>query len=130
MPRQITLTDLQLAVVRVLWTRGESTVLEVQGALLPERPLAQTTVATLLTRLEKRGIVSHRTDGRLFVYSAEVSEPDVRRSMVAELTEMLFDGNRAALISHLIDSRDIKKRDLDEVKRIIAAAERKDGHAR
>ena len=130
MPRQITLTDLQLAVVRVLWTRGESTVLEVQGALLPERPLAQTTVATLLTRLEKRGIVSHRTDGRLFVYSAEVSEPDVRRSMVAELTEMLFDGNRAALISHLIDSRDIKKRDLDEVKRIIEAAERKDGHAR
>jgi BlaI family transcriptional regulator, penicillinase repressor len=119
------LTDLQLAIVRILWDRGESTVAEVQDALRPARPLAQTTVATLLTRLEKRGIVSHRVAGRQFVYQAQVSEPQVRRSMVSELTEMLFDGRPAALISHLIATRDIEGDDLDEVKRMIEAAEQR-----
>jgi BlaI family penicillinase repressor len=123
MPELVHLTDLQLAIVRVLWARGECTVVEVQEALLPERPLAQTTVATLLTRLEKRGVVSHSTQGRQFVYRAEVTEPVVRRSMVEELTDMLFEGSPAALISHLIAERDIEAGDLDEVKRLIAEAE-------
>jgi predicted transcriptional regulator len=122
------LTDLQLAMVRVLWERGESTVVEVQEALLPERRLAQTTVATVLSRLEKRGVVRHRAEGRVFIYAAAVTEPQVRRSMVAQLTELLFDGRPAALISHLLSNRDIRAGDLDEVKRMIADAERK-GHA-
>lgn len=117
------LTDLQLAIVRILWQRRECTVLEVQEALLPERRLALTTVATLLSRLEKRGVVSHRTEGRLFVYRATVTEPQVRRTMVAELTELLFDGRPAALISHLLSNRDIRAGDLAEVKRLIAEAE-------
>jgi predicted transcriptional regulator len=123
MAAEANLTDLQLAVVRVLWERGESTVVEVQEALSPTRPLAQTTVATILSRLEKRGIVEHRTVGRQFVYRAEVTEPQVRRSMVAELTSLLFDGSPAALISHLLCEREIADGDLDEVKRLIAQAE-------
>ncbi|MEP7346236.1 MAG: BlaI/MecI/CopY family transcriptional regulator [Gemmatimonadaceae bacterium] len=117
------LTDLQLAVVRALWDQGECTVLDVQQALLPERPLAQTTVATLLTRLEKRGVVSHRVDRRQFVYRALVTEPQVKGSMVGQLTEMLFAGRPAALISHLLASRDVHAGDLTEVKRLIAEAE-------
>lgn len=53
------LTDLQLALLRVLWTRGEATVQDMVEALRPERDLAPTTVATLLSRLEKRRVVSH-----------------------------------------------------------------------
>lgn len=117
------LTDLQLAVVRVLWGRGECTVLDVQEALLPERRLAQTTVATILSRLERRGVVRHKTVGRQFLYRAQVTEPQVRRSMVSELTALLFDGSPAALISHLLADRDIAARDLAEVKRLIAQAE-------
>ncbi|MEO7965492.1 MAG: BlaI/MecI/CopY family transcriptional regulator, partial [Gemmatimonadaceae bacterium] len=64
--QSVHLTDLQLAIVRLLWDRGECTVVDVQDGLLPERPLAQTTVATLLSRLEKRGVVSHRVAGRQF----------------------------------------------------------------
>src|SRR5215213_7193826 len=125
MPELVHLTDLQLSIVRVLWARGECTVVDVQEALLPERPLAQTTVATLLTRLEKRGVVSHGTQGRQFVYKAEVTESLVRRSMVEELTDMLFEGSPTALISHLIAERDIEAGDLDEVKRLIAEAEQR-----
>lgn len=124
MSSTVNLTDLQLAVVRILWERGESTVLEVQEALAPDRTLALTTVATILTRLEKRRIVRHQARGRLFVYSALVTESQVRRSMVSDLTDLLFDGSPAALISHLLSEKDIGPRDLDEVKRLIADAER------
>jgi len=128
MTEPVSLTDLQLAIVRTLWERGESTVVEVQESLAPERQLAQTTVATILTRLEKRGIVAHESRGRLFIYRALVSEPQVRRSMVSELTDLLFDGSPAALISHLLSEKQINAGDLDEVKRLIAEAEeRKNG---
>lgn len=119
------LTDLQLAIVRLLWERGECTVVDVQEGLSPKRSLAQTTVATLLTRLEKRGVVSHRTTGRQFVYRAEVTEPVVRRSMVGELTNSLFQGRATALISHLLVEREIGQDELGEVKRLVALAEQR-----
>lgn len=118
------LTDLQLAIVRILWAKGECSVLEVQEGLASARPLAQTTVATLLTRLEKRGIVSHRTAGRQFVYRAMVTEPEVRRSMVGELTETLFQGRTSELIGHVISERKIGPAELGEIKRMIAEVER------
>jgi predicted transcriptional regulator len=116
------LTDLQFAIMRILWERAEATVLEVQTGLRPERDLAQTTIATLLSRLEKRGVVEHRLDGRQFVYRPLVTEQEVRRSMVSELTALLFDGSSAALMSHLLHSRDIDPGDLDRVKRMIEEA--------
>ena len=121
------LTDLQLAIMRILWDRAEATVVEVQTQLRPERDLAQTTIATLLSRLEKRGVVEHRLDGRQFVYRPLVTEQEVRRSMVSELTTLLFDGSSAALMSHLLRSREIDPGDLDRVKRMIAEAEN-NGH--
>ena len=117
------LTDLQLAIMRILWDRAEATLVEVQTRLRPERDLAQTTIATLLSRLEKRGVVEHRLDGRQFVYRPLVTEQDVRRSMVSELTTLLFDGRPEALMSHLLRSRDMAPGDLDRVKRMIADAE-------
>jgi BlaI family penicillinase repressor len=117
------LTDLQLAIMRILWDRGEATVLEVQNRLRPERDLAQTTIATLLSRLEKRGVVQHRLDGRQFVYHPLVTEQEVRRSMVSELTTLLFDGRPEALMTHLLRSREMAPGDLDRVKRMIAEAE-------
>lgn len=117
------LTDLQLAIMRVLWESAEATVVEVQNRLRPERDLAQTTIATLLTRLEKRGVVEHRLDGRQFVYRPLVTEQEVRRSMVSELTDLLFDGSSAALMTHLLRSREMKPGDLDRVRQMIADAD-------
>ena len=109
--------------MRILWEHAEATVLDVQTRLRPERDLAQTTIATLLSRLEKRGVVEHRLDGRQFVYRPLVTEQDVRRSMVSELTTLLFDGSSAALMTHLLRSREMEPGDLDRVKRMIAEAE-------
>lgn len=114
------LTDLQIAIMRVLWDRGEATVAAIHGALLAERGLAPTTVATLLSRLEKRGVVKHRSASRQYVYYPAVSEHEVRRTMVSELTERLFDGDVAELVSHLLDARGISSGDLEKVKELIA----------
>ena len=128
-PVTTSLTDLQLAIMRILWDRAEATVLEVQNRLRPERDLAQTTIATLLSRLEKRGVIEHRLEGRQFVYRALVTESEVRRSMVSELTTLLFDGSSAALMTHLLRSREMNPGDLDRVKRMIAEAENGSGRA-
>jgi predicted transcriptional regulator len=120
MPETHQLTDLQISLMRVLWDRGQATVAEICEAVRSERGLALTTVATLLSRLEKRGIVSHETRARQFVYQALVTEADIRRSMVHELTEQLFDGDVAALMSHLLTAREISSGDLNRIKAMLA----------
>jgi predicted transcriptional regulator len=119
-----TLTELQLSVMRVLWARGEASVLDVQEALRPERPLAQTTVATLLSRLEKRGVVAYRTDGRQYVYRPLITEEDVRGSALAEINERLFDGDVATLVNHLLEVAEVGPDELARVRRLIQARER------
>jgi predicted transcriptional regulator len=121
------LTDLQLAILKVLWSRGQATAAEITEALREERGLAQQTIATVLSRLERRGIVRHETRQRQYVYMPSVSEPEVRRSMLAELTDRLFEGDVAALVTHLLSAREISPGDLARVKQLIAAHESKRG---
>jgi predicted transcriptional regulator len=113
------LTELQLALMEVLWERDEATVAEVQEALLEERGLAMTTVATLLSRLEKRRIVAHRSEGRQYVYRPLVSRDVVCDSMVSALTDRLFRGDVTALMSHLLTASAITPGDLARVRRMI-----------
>ncbi len=130
MPERHELTELQLAILRLLWDRGEATVAELWEALYEERGLAQTTIATLVTRLQRRGIVARRTRDRQFVYRAMITEPDVQHSMVSELTERLFAGDPAALVSHLISASDMSPGDLARVKQMIESAQAPKGEAK
>ncbi len=124
--KQTTLGDLQLAIMRVLWERGEAAVAEVHAALRDERGLAPTTIATMLVKMEKKGAVTHRSEGRKFLYRPVVSEQEVRHSMVGELTERLFQGNTAALMSHLLAEHELDARELAQVKDLIARHEEED----
>ncbi len=123
----IELSELQLRVMRALWQAKAASVAEVHEALQRERPLALTTVATILARLERAGLVAHRSTGRHFLYRPLVTQEQVRRSMVAALTERLFEGDAAALVSHLVRAREIRPGDLDRVKRLIEEKERGSG---
>ena len=117
------LTDLQLAILRVLWDRGSATAAEITDALKSSRGLAQQTIATILSRLERRGIVRHQTRQRQYIYSAILSEPDARRTMLAELTDRVFEGDVAALVSQLLSAREMSAGDLARVKALISAHE-------
>ena len=114
------LTDLQLSILRVLWDRGSATAAEITDALRTSRGLAQQTIATILSRLEKRGIVRHETQQRQYVYTAVVNQPDVRRTMLAELTDRVFEGDVAALVSQLLSTGEMSPGDLARVKALIA----------
>ena len=125
------LGELQYAIMRVLWAEGEATVARVQEVLATEgeRDRALTTVATMLTKMEKKGIVSHRTEGRQFVYRAKISEAAVQRSMVAALTERLFEGDFSALVSHLLTEQEIDAGEVERLKRLIAERGARSGRA-
>jgi BlaI family penicillinase repressor len=113
------LSELQLDLMRVLWRHREASAAEVQAHLAKRRPLAITTVSTLLSRLEKRGLVAHRSEGRVFVYHATVSEPQVRRSMLRSLVDSLFMGDRAAVVSQLLADGDVAPGDIDKMQALI-----------
>ncbi|HET7064778.1 MAG TPA: BlaI/MecI/CopY family transcriptional regulator [Rudaea sp.] len=115
--RDIALSELQIAVVRVLWRNGETSVTDIAKVLGDERGLKHTTVATLLTRLEKRGVVEQRREGRQLIYRALVSEPQVRRSMVADLVGNLFGGDSRELVAHLVRESDLAPGDLDNLRK-------------
>lgn len=116
------LTDLQIALLTVLWERGEASTGEVCAALKPDRELAHTTVATLLSRLERRGVVAHRQEGRHYVYRALRTRAQVRHSMVAELTEALFGGDAAELVSHLVSAHDVDHHELARIRELLEEA--------
>ena len=115
MPRPI-LGELQHAIMTVLWDRGEATTSDVCEALREERGLAPTTIATMLRKMEDKGVVAHRVDGRQFVYRPAVSEDQVRRSMVGELVGRLFGGDPKALVAHLVSENEIDASELDELR--------------
>ena len=119
MPDRQPLTELQIAILRLLWADGEMTVAQIWEQLYPERKLAQTTIATIVARLQRRRILARRTKDGQFVYRALVTEADVQHSMVSELTERLFAGDVTALVSHLLSDRDMTPGDLARVKKMI-----------
>ena len=113
------LSELQLILMRALWARGEATTAQVHETLSGDRGLAYTTVATLLRRLEARGLLSHRREGRQFVYAPTVSEGAVRRSMVSGLLDNLFKGDRAALVSHLVGEGTVGSEELAAMREML-----------
>src|SRR5213596_2316983 len=119
MPGRHQLTELQLAIMRLLWDRNEATVQEIWEALHAERGLTQTTVATMLSRLERRGVVTRRAQSRQYHYRAAVTEREVQHSMVGELTERLFDGDVTALVQHLLSGQDVSPGDIAKIRDMI-----------
>jgi len=124
------LPELQLAIMHVLWEREEATVAAVRDALETLRPLAYTTVGTMLTKMEEKGLVDHRIDGRVNVYRPLVPQEQVSRSMVADLADRLYQGDVAQMVCHLLDGDGVTREDLAEMKRLIRRRERelKDDH--
>lgn len=121
---------LQLSIMRVLWRESEATVAKVHEELHDEGRRALTTIATMLQKMEKKGIVAHRAEGRTFVYFPTVTEAEVQRSMVADLMENLFAGDATALVNHLLVEGEIDAQELRALKELIARRERTGTEAR
>lgn len=87
--------------MKALWALGEATVEDIRARLLPARPLAYTTVLTVMDRLARKGVAQRRKRGRAHLYSSAVAGESVREHALDRLVENFFDGSREQLRDHL-----------------------------
>jgi predicted transcriptional regulator len=114
------LGDLQLRIMKVLWDRQEATVSQVLDALPNAPDLAYTPIATMLRKMEARGLVAHRAEGRSFIYCPKVAEAEVSRSMADHLVDRLFEGSLTQVVSHLLSTREVSREELAKLERLIS----------
>lgn len=113
------LTDLQMAIMDEIWSRGEGTVTTVHAALKKSTRLAKKTIGTMLARMEKQALVVHWVEGREFIYTATVSRDEVREAKVRNVRDRLFSGNVLELVSHALESNDVRSGDVERVRQLI-----------
>lgn len=97
----MTLTPLELRIMKSVWRRGTARVRDVQSDLLPGRKLAYTTVMTVLDRLFRKGIVRRAKKSRAHVYESAISEAEFRSEAVRFLLDDYFGGSSRALRAFL-----------------------------
>jgi BlaI family transcriptional regulator, penicillinase repressor len=95
------LPSLELQCMKALWALGEATVEDIRARLLPTRPLAYTTVMTVMDRLARKGMAERRKRGRAHLYSSAIAQEAVREHALERLVENFFGGSREQLRNHL-----------------------------
>jgi predicted transcriptional regulator len=125
--KDVRLSDAQLVLMRALWDAGRATTAEMHERVGKPRQLAYTTVATLLTRLEKRGLVKSVKEQGERLFRPLVTESDVTRSMVSSLVDTLFRGDPSALVSHLVREKNLGKDDIEAVRKLLTEKAKKNG---
>jgi predicted transcriptional regulator len=120
--RSITLTEAELRLMRVLWLRGESAVAEVVSAIADETPLAYNSVLTTIRVLERKGYVTHRTEGRAFLYSPCIAQHEASRAEVQHMLARFFGNSRERLLLSLLGDDEITPEELRRLKQTIAEA--------
>ncbi len=124
-PKVHRLGELQLKIMQALWERSEATVAEVHKNLSTETELAYTTIATMLRKMEARGLVKYRVEERKFIYRAAVQSEEVSQKMSAHLVERLFEGSLADMVSHLLATHEVSREELNKLEKLIAARKKK-----
>jgi BlaI family transcriptional regulator, penicillinase repressor len=119
------LGDLQLRILQLFWQHGEMPASRVHAALQAERCLAPTTVATMLAKMEARGLLAHREQGRAFIYRAAVDADAVTRGLGDHFVQRLFAGSVAGAVMNLLRTREVSRRELDELEKLIKETRRR-----
>jgi predicted transcriptional regulator len=101
---------LEMLCLKVLWALGEGSVGDVRRVLAGQRPLAYTTVMTLLERLVRKGTAARRKAGRAFLYTPQVSREAMCRMALKEFVDLYFDGSEIQL-RQLLDRQPLAERD-------------------
>ena len=121
MPKPVTPrpTDTELAILRVLWRRGASTVRQVHDTLARERPTAYTTALKMLQIMTEKGLVRRDERDRTHVYYAKLSEQQTQRQLVRDLLDRAFGGSSSKLVMQALAARRTSPEELTEIRRLI-----------
>jgi len=121
--KSITLTEAELRLMKLLWQRGESAVGDLVAAMPDEDPLAYNSVLTTIRILEKKGYVSHRQQGRAFIYRPSVAQDEAGKSEVRHILQRFFGNSREKLLLSLLGDEEITPDELERLKKAIKEAE-------
>lgn len=113
------LSEPQLEIMKVVWRLGEATVRDVYEDLRLQRPIAYTTIMTMMKNMEVRGHLKKRSEGRAFVYTATVPESRMLRRIVGDFIDRVFNGSTEPLLAHLVEERRLSEKDLEKISRMI-----------
>ena len=124
-------TDAELAILRVLWERGPSTVRQVHDVLSRDRPTAYTTALKLLQIMAEKGLVTRDERERTHVYQPRVSEDQTQRQLVRDLLDRAFGGSSSKLVMQALATKRASAEELGEIRRLLdsrkkASSEKKD----
>jgi BlaI family penicillinase repressor len=112
----------ELAIMKIVWGLEEASVRDVYETLRKRRPVAYTTVMTMMSTLEAKGFLKRRADGRAFRYRPARPEARVITSLVREFVDRVFDGASRPLLAHLVREGRLTKEEREELKRLIEEA--------
>lgn len=119
------LTPAQREIMEIVWKRGEVTVSQMRDALAKRRKLARNTVQTMIVRLEEKGWLQHRVEGRTFVYSARVPRSASLGERVAKMVDRFFAGSPEEMVTALLEYRGLSKDEAARIRAMIDQAESK-----
>ncbi len=120
-------TEAERAILEVLWDKKKASAREVTDVLAESRPVAYTTVQTMLKILHRKGFVTYQTEGRAFIYRAAVTRAQARSSALRQLVGQFFGGSPKALAQHLLSEHEIDLTELEVLQEKIDAAQAKAG---
>jgi predicted transcriptional regulator len=124
-PSSPTITDSERTILEVLWGQDEASVREVADELSRNKPVAYTTVLTMLNVLSKKGLVTHRPEGRAFIYRAAITREQARKRALDHLLQQFFKGSPNILAQHLVSEHDIDPAELSMLQGKVDAAKAK-----
>jgi predicted transcriptional regulator len=113
----------EMDVARTLWDLGMATVGQIHEAMPEHRQMDYTTVQTYIRRLEDKGYLKARREGRTKIYSARVRPGTVIGETINDLMEQLFDGEMIPLVKHLVDDRGITEDEIDQIRQLLDQVE-------
>lgn len=119
-------TDAELAILRILWERGPSTVRQVHEALLAERQSGYTTALKLLQIMTDKGLVRRDESDRTHVYTARLSEEQTQRQLVGDLLDRAFGGSAMKLVMQALSTRKASPEDLAQIRALLDGRERRE----
>lgn len=114
-----TLTEVELELMEILWEKGSGTVGDVVEALPRERPLAYSSVLTMMRILEQKGYVEHEKESRAYVYRPLVNREQARRSVISYLVKRFFDDSPELLVVNLLEHDELDRSEIERLKRLI-----------
>ncbi len=118
----ITLTEAELRLMKILWRTGDCTVADLVAAMPANAPLAYNSVLTTVRILEQKGYVTHRQEGRGYLYSPCVAEREASRSEIRHMLGRFFGNSREKLLLSLLAEETLTREELARIQAAIAAA--------